>query len=98
MARFRNIQARACKTASNGEVHEIKLDINSTVFETYLCTKLRHIYYGRFQRLKNNAVVRETVLTVDDVWTNIFNIKAGQQLQSYCCTNVCKHVHTSSFI
>jgi hypothetical protein len=56
------------------------------------------IYYGRLQVLKNNEVVRETVLTVDDVSTKIFNIKAGQQLQSYCCTNVCKHVHTSSFV
>jgi len=45
------------------------------------------IYYGRFQVLKNNAVVRETVLTVDDVWTKIFNKKAGQQSQSYYCAN-----------
>jgi hypothetical protein len=49
------------------------------------------IYYGRFQVLKNNAVITETALTVDDVWTKIFNIKAGQQSQSYCtnCISTC---------
>ena len=56
------------------------------------------IYYGRCPVLKNDAVIRETVLTVDDVWTKIFNMKAGQELQYYRCTNVCKHVHTSSFV
>jgi hypothetical protein len=38
------------------------------------------IYYDRFQVLQNNAVVTEAVLTVNDVWTKIFNIKAGPQL------------------